>query len=739
MPIKTQNSSMLGKGFSTIDMMGREFSFQFETLTKKFKTPIGGSASIILLLVSVATFFVIFSQLFESDAPVVTSSIEFGSQKAQHELYDQKIFNTFSLSNQGRLIPVADLGRYITIKAKVLVFAQNKETGIMETRNKHVYDVIPCTQIKDPHYLNPVKIMLPGDTLGIAVCIDFSSDPNLEHFSIKLDPEESYFQEAMIHVFPCSLPDKTQCASPQEISTTQLTVTRLDNYVVSTDKENPLRTIGDRYTSMLDLYNTKFKFLTVKQHRVIDDASLFSKPSLKLEFASPELTSSDTSSRNPMIRSCDSADVDSLNLGKCQEYIQFSYSAVPQLMIMRRTYKKLTGVMGEFGGVFKIFSSFIFFFYSIYSSFAIKKFLKKRLMEPTRSGAQLGGQGVQEYLKSLEKQKEDKNGQESKKLVKEMDEALTDMVKSRLNAVKILRQLNILEALQECLFSEEESELLPLALLNLRRKRLKAKKKQSKTKILQSEKISSKRMTASHRGMNFTYLEDNHMKAGMKNNKKKMLRQVEVEIDDDLNQSKKKDLGSQTHFQELYQRLKSRRNQNLEEEVEGDCTNQNFGRSSTLSNPIQEFIFTNVEELFSDSDEDSEPSTAQKVIKMKNCLPEKNSEGDPKHSEEVLSQEDSVQLEDLEIGAPRSKLLEYSSMSPRRSPALMAKRRKKIAVHKKISSSSVLGKSLKQSKNRKSGSDLDLEKNGSKFFMKMSRVESRKKNRSKGSLKLNLE
>ena len=739
-------------------MMGREFSFQFDTLTKKFQTPLGGSATVILLLISVATFFVIFSQLFESDAPVVTSSIEFGSQEVEHDLYQQKIFNTFSLSNQGRLIPVEEIPRFVSMKVNIHVFSQNKTSGLMQPINKHIYDLIPCTQLQDPHHLGPAKVMLPGHTLGIALCIDFSSDPNFEHYSIKNSPKESYFQEVYIHVFPCSLPDKTKCASPQEIGTTMFVMTRIDNYVVSTDKENPLRTIGDRYTSMLDLYNTKYKVLTVKEHKVIDDASLFAEPTLKLEFASPELASSDTSSRSPMISSCDAADVEALNYGKCQQYLEFTYGAVPQLMVMRRSYKKLTGVMGEFGGVLKIFSSVIFFVYSIYSSRAIKKFFRKRLLESSQAGPHLGGQVVEEFIKSLGKTKvggdDNQKGKpgpikdnKGKQLAKEMDEALTDLVKSRLNAVNILKQLSVLEVLQEALFTEEESELLPLALLNLRRKRLAAQKNNKP-----ESPSNQQTLNAARRRLHFTNLEDKA--AGKRTSKiqkhKNQLRKLEVEVKDleGFGKEKEEPVGSLAHFQQLYKKLKTERAKNL---VGGhhdhrDHQNQIGFLSLKSSNPIQEFIFANVTELFSDQEEEkddiNEPPTAQKVINMKECLKSSNQDDldrEDRSQQPPKTVERSFEVKDLEIPEPGKIHSEYSIMSPLKSPPARAKRRsrKKSFKKKKSAISSELGRVNEEPQLGKKSSDLS--ENTNIYMKKSSKAGLRRKNKSKSSLKSHLD
>ena len=370
--------------------------------------------------------------------------------------------------------------------------------------------------------------------------------------------------------------------------------------------------------------------------------------------------------------------MDLLNLGKCQQYIEFSYRAEPQLMMMRRSYKKLTGVMGEFGGVLKIFSSVIFFVYSIYSSWAIKKFFRRSLVESSQTGSQLGGQTVEEYIKNLGKIKNSKtvkakvisgvvkkSKDDSKNLSKEMGEAMTDLIKSRLNAVKILRLFNVLEALQEAFFSEEESELLPLALLNLRRKRLKAGKGSSKALTQPKQKAPDR-----------SYQIPREQYGKKIEHQKMVVRQIGL-ADEEQGGVEKQNVGGVDHFKELYLKLKSKRVEERRSSQEDQINDQSEPLCSKFKdNPIQEFILTNLSDLFSDNEKDKEPpEKLQKLIKLRDCLESENQKDD--HREKVKPKDSSFRFEDLDTPDPGSNLLEYSSMSPMRSSPFRMKRKKK--------------------------------------------------------------
>ena len=71
------------------------------------------------------------------------------------------------------------------------------------------------------------------------------------------DEENGVFQEILLKVFPCSLPDKNDCATEKEVNRMILVFRTMNRLVVSTDKNDPLRVMYGRDDIRLDTHNTK--------------------------------------------------------------------------------------------------------------------------------------------------------------------------------------------------------------------------------------------------------------------------------------------------------------------------------------------------------------------------------------------------------------------------------------------------------------------------------------------------
>ena len=62
----------------SLDFLGEKFSLTYNTLNGKFQTTFGGYLTILLTIASGLVSVIVFSQLFNTQAPVVTTSLEFG-------------------------------------------------------------------------------------------------------------------------------------------------------------------------------------------------------------------------------------------------------------------------------------------------------------------------------------------------------------------------------------------------------------------------------------------------------------------------------------------------------------------------------------------------------------------------------------------------------------------------------------------------------------------------------------
>ena len=251
----TQSSSI---GPQSLDMLGTKFSLSFPTLTGRFQTAFGGYLTLLMGIFSGTAFLVIFSQFFETDTPVVTSSLEFGSKIVKENLFEEEIFYPMVLANAEDGHRSQQYGRYFTPKIKMTIFERNPKTGRCGLRLTRMVDYVRCSQIQDPEILEKFKRILPDESfLPRAICPDFRGIK--EELFVKADPINFSFNEILVHFYPCNLPDPTQCATKEQVNTANIIMYRLDKFVVSTDKENPLRENYDRTTIRFDTFNSKYK------------------------------------------------------------------------------------------------------------------------------------------------------------------------------------------------------------------------------------------------------------------------------------------------------------------------------------------------------------------------------------------------------------------------------------------------------------------------------------------------
>ena len=96
-----QDNSLTDKqpwGIRSLDILGKKFSLSFETSSGKFQTSLGGYLTLALTLISLGTFVLIFSQYFNKDSPVVTTSSEFDSKITQFNLYNEDLSSPMGIS-----------------------------------------------------------------------------------------------------------------------------------------------------------------------------------------------------------------------------------------------------------------------------------------------------------------------------------------------------------------------------------------------------------------------------------------------------------------------------------------------------------------------------------------------------------------------------------------------------------------------------------------------------------------
>ena len=470
-------------GLHYLDMLGSKFSLSFSTPTGRFQTNMGGALTILLGLVSVVTFLVVMSQYFDKTAPVVTNSTEFSSKVNKFNLYEQEMYPIFGMFFIDQYLTQGH-ERFASIVAHVekVFFDVNEQKFKMSWQKQ--FDYVPCRQINDTKMLNYIrKINSDPGFVNMLLCPDFRGE---EHELEAIDDYETQnYRWVRISVYPCSLPDKTKCASAQELKFIRLDYGHLNKLLIPSDFNNPIQDfLVMRYIQM-DPSLRKVIKIDMKHTKVIDDASRFAEPVIKKEFSKNILNSVDYSTRTIAQLHCPKALIDTGHFAGCLDYISFGYAAIGEVEIIRRNYRKWTAILGEFGGIMKVMTSAVFFFYTFYNLRRVKNYLGSLIF----SGDEQKKQFL-EIEKRARKQKDRKVMAPRKKEEVSYDEVMKKLTSSVSKIDNLVQRLNTLEILEKVILSEDQRDLIPLVLYQAKKKELLLSKEKvlSQTKPKQSAK-----------------------------------------------------------------------------------------------------------------------------------------------------------------------------------------------------------------------------------------------------------
>ena len=370
------NSGISNHGIKNFDILGAPFKLKFSSLSGNFQTRIGGCLSIAISIAIVGLFLIITSQYFDTTDPVVTTSTEFKSEIFKFNLYEQDLLFPVALVVAGQLLFGDQHRRFATIKAQIHEYHYNNQTNNYVLNVLHDFDYIPCNRINDTAILKLIAQVnsLSAQMNDAALCPDFRGIPN-EYQSFD-NPFNSSYKVAVMKVYPCSLPDPRMCASELEVKYTQLMHARMEKLLVSSDKKNPVnlkpRIMAD---VVLDNYQVKSHTYSVKDNKIIDDTSYWKKPTTSKEYATYELDSLDSRYRDPAQLHCAQTGVKNQPFVNCFEYFSASFPATGNVQIIRRNYRKITTVLGEFGGSVKLLTSSAFIVYAFYNLWLMRTFL----------------------------------------------------------------------------------------------------------------------------------------------------------------------------------------------------------------------------------------------------------------------------------------------------------------------------------------------------------------------------
>ena len=506
---RNKNKKAQNLGIQSVDLLGDHFKIGYSTITSRFQSKLGGYLTILMGVLSTSMFFIVMSQFFTKNSPVVMTSAEFGSKIATFNIYRENLYLVFALAIGPLRLDGSQIGRYATIKAEVVDVVDNFTTRMLETTPYRDFDFEICKFTTDKHILDHVKEVSPvPEFVNFLICPDFRG---LGDDFVVYDNYENYTHKwVSIKVYPCSLEDKSRCAPVEEIARLRADYGYPLKILQPSEAEEPVKSAPVRRGTEIDPRSTKVVKEIVKLNRVLDGTlTTLIPPRIKEEYATLEEYSIDPKMRNSSQVYCTKEQIRKGPAGGCQEYISFDYFASSEVVVTLRSYKKLTTMLGEYGGLLKIMTTLMFFFYGIYSVRKVKSVLRGLIF-----GSEEGSDKV---LKNLvdggnpsEKSFPRANQVSGKRVITQSQsregenfEALVSrFVGRRSNVDNLIHKLNLLEVIEKAFFTDDEKTLVPLVLLKSELSEIKNKKRQQKREILGEVQIFAKESKLQKNGQN---------------------------------------------------------------------------------------------------------------------------------------------------------------------------------------------------------------------------------------------
>ena len=321
-------------GIQSLDFLGDKFKIGYSTLTGKFQTKLGGYLTILMGLLSTSMFFIVMSQYFSKEAPVVMTSTESGSRENSFSLYDGNLWLPFLLTLGPYGIPSNQASRYVTIKAFMeminLKRTESKSHSFIVTPFMS-FDYKPCSEIDDPHMKAHLDsfVSLP-EFAESTLCPDFKG---LHKEFVSATSYITYVSKwAAVKVYPCSLPDPSHCASATEINVLKTEYGYPSKLLKPSNYKNPVESVAIRKALFVDPRSTKNVKELVVLNKVFGDTMSLLPAKLKEEYTTLEHDTVDIRVRDHTQLHCPREEVDKGFHGTCKEYIFLNIILVRRLL-----------------------------------------------------------------------------------------------------------------------------------------------------------------------------------------------------------------------------------------------------------------------------------------------------------------------------------------------------------------------------------------------------------------------
>ena len=349
-PKNCQKAVFLEEGIKNLDIMGEEYQLRYTKRGGKYQTKLGGCVSIIVTILALVLLVFVSTQLFDTTSPVVTTSRELSSSSQSFNIVGQDLFSGFALSFKEFLeTKFVDL---ITMKMQLMRKSFDPRTNTTKTEPIKTIRYVSCSQASDQSIIDLLKKLVNDLNLNQYLCPVFNEVDN--NVTLRSDPQNFSSTYLSLKIYPCSLPDPSQCSPIKPGENMRLIIPQITNLVSPSNYEDPVAFRWKVTNVLIDSVRARLNTHLLQVNRIVDDRSSWNKPKTKVEYGVFRPFITDSWERNMTQVYCTTAMIDS---GECDEYLEITYEMDNEVVITNRRYKKMPAVLGEFGGMLKLLTT----------------------------------------------------------------------------------------------------------------------------------------------------------------------------------------------------------------------------------------------------------------------------------------------------------------------------------------------------------------------------------------------
>ena len=230
------------KRLSSLDVFGQQFTFNAYKDSGTYNTVLGGIITIIWMVFVSVVSIVIIREYLDTTKPVVSvNRIRLSKPLTiNYEEYRTGLGNL--LFDGKRFLTIEESKKYVTFGGRYLKRYQQGDQVVEETTQRKSFD---CFKDDSGEFLEPLanqinqiksKINLTVIFSKSMICVNLTKD----QYTVEGNKSNLPFIWNTIDIYPCSLPDPTQCATPEELSTVQIGFIKLVKVANYSNKKSPL-------------------------------------------------------------------------------------------------------------------------------------------------------------------------------------------------------------------------------------------------------------------------------------------------------------------------------------------------------------------------------------------------------------------------------------------------------------------------------------------------------------------